>query len=271
MKKFLRRAVAALSFAVLAAAPLQAAHALTTSDIVKKGSVTIGVLTGMPPYTTVDSSGRPDGFLVDLAREVAQELGVKLTVVPVDNSSRAAALQSGRVDMLIAQMTATPKRALTFLMTNPYGAYQMSFVAAKSTKLVSESDLAGKRVSVPTGSTQDVAVTRIAKKEPGMKVVRFPDDATALQALISGQVDVTAQVATVATDVLKKQGLSKFEVKSKLPLYTLYWSMAVRKGDTELRQWLNNLIYYDEVTGKLNQLHEKWVGVPIPGGKLPTF
>ena len=47
--------------------------------------------------------------------------------------------------------------------------------------------------------------------------------------------------------------------------------MAVRKDATQLHQWLNNFIYYEEVTGRLGALHEKWVGVPIPGGKLPTF
>jgi polar amino acid transport system substrate-binding protein len=166
-------------------------------------------------------------------------------------------------------MTATPQRALTFTMTNPYGAYEMRFVAAKSTKLTSVDDLANLRVSVPTGSTQDVAVSGL--KVPGLQVVRFDDDATALQALISGQVDASAQVATVANDVIAKQKLDQFEVKADVPIFTLYWSMAVRPDDTELHQWLNNFIYYEEVSGRLDELHKKWTGVPIPGGKLPAF
>jgi polar amino acid transport system substrate-binding protein len=75
----------------------------------------------------------------------------------------------------------------------------------------------------------------------------------------------------VANDVIAKRELTNLEVKSELPIFTLYWSMAVRKDATQLHQWLNNFIYYWEVTGQLNALHEKWVGVPIPGGKLPTF
>lgn len=265
----IRRSLAVATLGVLALQPLAAARAATTAEIVKKGTVTIGVLTGMPPYTAVDSSGNPDGFLVDLARDVAKDMNVKLEVVPVNNSSRAAALQSGRVDFLIAQMTATPQRALTFTMTNPYGAYEMRFVAAKSTKLTSVDDLANLRVSVPTGSTQDVAVSGL--KVPGLQVVRFDDDATALQALISGQVDASAQVATVANDVIAKQKLDQLEVKNDVPIFTLYWSMAVRPDDTELHQWLNNFIYYEEVSGRLDELHKKWTGVPIPGGKLPAF
>lgn len=266
---YLRRAAVVLGVAFMLAAPAGAATAQTTADLVKKGRVTIGVLTGIPPYDTVDASGNTDGFLVDLARDAAKALGVELDVVPVNNASRAAALESGRVDFLIAHMTATPERAKTFLMTNPYGAYDMRFVAATSMPLKTLDDLKGKRVSVPKGSTQDAAVSGYGIE--GLEVVRFDDDALAMQALISGQVDATAAVATVANDVIAKRGLTNLEVKSDLPIFTLYWSMATRKDATELHQWLNNFIYYEEVTGRLNALHKKWVGVPMPGGKLPTF
>ena len=265
--KFLKRGAIFASFVAVASTAMQYATAQTINDIVKKEKITIGVLTGIPPYDTTDSSGQTDGFLVDIARDVAQNLKVKLEVVPVNNASRAAALESGRVDMLIAHMTATPERAKIFLMTNPYGAYDMRFVARKDMALTKPADLAGKKVSVPKGSTQDVAVSGMK----GVTVVRFDDDALALQALISGQVDASAQVATVGNDVIKKRGLTNLEVKTEVPLYTLYWSMAVRQDATQLHQWLNNFIYYQEVTGRLNELHEKWIGVPIPGGKLPTF
>lgn len=266
---FVRRVGLAVGIAAAALATGTPSKAQTIAEIEQKGRVTIGVLTGIPPYDTVDSSGAPDGFLVDLARLAAKDLGVEVEIVPVNNASRAAALESGRVDFLIAHMTATPERAKIFLMTNPYGAYEMRFVAAKDMPLSSLDDLKGKRVSVPKGSTQDVAVSGYGVE--GLEVVRFDDDALAMQALISGQVDATAAVATVANDVIAKRSLDNLEVKSDVPIFTLYWSMAVRKNATELHQWLNNFIYYQEVTGALKRLHEKWVGVPIPGGKLPTF
>ena len=266
---FLKRSAAVMAMGAVTATVAMSVAAQTIDDIVKKEKITIGVLTGIPPYDVIDASGQTDGFLVDIARDVAQNLKVKLEIVPVNNASRAAALESGRVDMLIAHMTATPERAKLFLMTNPYGAYDMRFVARKDMPLNKLADLAGKRVSVPKGSTQDVAVSGFDIK--GLQVVRFDDDALAMQALISGQVDATAAVATVANDVIKKRNLTNLEVKTAVPLFTLYWSMAVRKDATQLHQWLNNFIYYEEVTGRLNALHQKWVGVPIPGGKLPTF
>ena len=265
----LLRVMGVAAIAAMTAVATLPAAAQTTDDIVKKGKIVIGTLTGIPPYDTIDASGNTAGFLVDLAQEVGKALGVKAEIVPVNNASRAAALESGRVDLLIAHMTATPERARTFLMTNPYGSYEMRFIAAKSMPLTKLEDLAGKRVSVPKGSTQDVAITGFGIK--GLEVVRFEDDALAMQALISGQVDASAQVAAVANDVIKKNKLDNLEVKTQVPLYTLYWSMAVRKDAFQLHRWLNNFIYYQEVSGALSALHQKWIGIPTPGGKLPTF
>lgn len=269
ISKLLRHTLVAAAVAASTLGFGATSMAQSIADIATKGTVTIGVLTGIPPYDTTDASGNADGFLADIARDVAVALGVKVQLVPVNNASRAAALESGRVDLLIAQMTATPERAKTFLMTNPYGAYEMRFIAAKGTNIEKLEDLAGKKVSVPKGSTQDVAVSGYGIQ--GLEVVRFDDDALAMQALISGQVDATAAVAAVAQDIIKKRSLTDLEIKTNVPIFTLYWSMAVRKDAGELHQWLNNFIYYQEVTGRLNKLHEKWVGIPIPGGKLPSF
>ena len=75
----------AAAFAAMSAGP---AAAQSIGDIDAKGKITVGVLTGIPPYDTVDSSGNTDGFLVDLARDVAQNLKVELELVPVNNASR---------------------------------------------------------------------------------------------------------------------------------------------------------------------------------------
>lgn len=263
-------ATGALVAATLAAAASVPASAQTTTEIMERGRISIGVLTGLPPYDTTDASGNTDGFLVDLAREVAAALDVELEVVPVTNASRVAALESGRVDLLIAMTTATLDRARSLLFTNPYGAYQMTIVAPIETEITTLDHLEGLRISVPAGSTQES--TLLGYGIPGLEIERFDDDALAMQALLSGQVDATAAVAVLANDLLVATGVDdQYEVKEEIPLYTLYWSMAVRADEWNLHHYLNNVIYYLEATGRLDELHIKWTGVPVPGGKLPTF
>ncbi|MBM6595101.1 transporter substrate-binding domain-containing protein [Microvirga pudoricolor] len=242
-------------------------EAQTIKEIVAKKKISIGVMTGIPPYDTVDTSGKTIGYNVDLANLIGKYLGVEVEIVPVNNSSRIAALESGKIDVQIALATATPERAKVVMFTSPYGSYDMSLIGAKTANIKKVDDLAGKKVSVPKGSTQDLTIS--AFNFPGMQVVRFDDDATAMQALVSGQVDATAAPAVMANDLLKKNGLERLEVKT--PIYSQYQSMAVRMGSFELLQWLNNFIFYIRTDGQLDALHKKWTGVPVPNQPLPSF
>src|SRR5215470_12478716 len=94
MSRF-RTLLRAMVVAAVAAATTVAtlpASAQTTDDIIKKGKIVIGTLTGIPPYDTIDANGNTAGFLVDLAQDIGKALGVKTEIVPVNNASRAAAL-----------------------------------------------------------------------------------------------------------------------------------------------------------------------------------
>ncbi|MFC7067321.1 transporter substrate-binding domain-containing protein [Brucella rhizosphaerae] len=94
ISKLLKRFALAATFASALCAGASSVMAQSLSDITGKGTVTVGVLTGIPPYDTVDASGKTDGFLVEVARDAAKALGVNLEVVPVNNASRSAALES---------------------------------------------------------------------------------------------------------------------------------------------------------------------------------
>ena len=257
--------------AVLGTASLlafSAADAQSIDEIAKKGRISIGVLTGAPPYDSVDKNGNIVGYHVDVAHLIGKELGVEVDIVPVNNSSRVAALESKRIDIQIAQTTPTPQRAKVLMFTSPYGSYQLSIIGKKGDVITKPEEMAGKSVSVPKGSIQDMTLSGM--NIPNLTIVRFDDDATAMQALVSSKVDMTGSLAVMAMDFLKREGLSeKFEVK--FPLQTRYFSIAVRKDAFELHQWLNTFLFCINISGELDDLHRKWTGVPIPGGRLPSF
>ncbi|MEP7456598.1 transporter substrate-binding domain-containing protein [Phyllobacterium sp. SB3] len=241
------------------------AHAQTVDDLVQKGRVSIGVLTGVPPYTGVDSNGKDDGFHVDVAKLIAKYLGVEVDIVPVTNASRIAALQSGNVDILVAHMGPTPERAKSVMFTMPYAGYNMSIIGKKDVDMKDTAALAHKRIAVPRGGVQDVALT--ALKLDGLEIVRFDDDATAIQAALSGQVDGVSIGDTVANMIIKQNPGANLEVK--FPLFWQGFSIGVRKDAFDLRQWLNNFVYYTKLSGELDASHQKWIGVPL--GDLPSF
>ncbi len=263
-KRHLRWLVAALCAALLLAGPGPAA-AQTTAEIVKRGKVRIGVLTGSPPMGMVDGTGNPIGYDVDMATLIAKYMGVPVELTPLTPPARIPALQSGKVDFLVATLAPTPARALTVDFTQPYNAFQMAVIAKKSVAVHGLDDLKGKSIGVNRGSSQESALQRVAV--PGLKITRFEDDSTVVQALVAGQIDTAAVPDTVQADYLKNR--PDADIEGKFIFFQQPNSIAVRKGSDELLRWLNNMIYFVKVSGELDEICRKWTGNPLP--PMPTF
>lgn len=257
--------LAGLGALALLAGGTGSAAATSVRDILQRGEVKIGVLTGAPPYGTIDERGNPAGYDVDVATQVAGYFGVKVTLVPLTPPARIPALEAGKVDFLIATLAPTPERARTVMFTMPYSAFEMVVVAKDGTKATSLADLSGKRIGVNRGSSQEAALNKAAV--PGTEIVRYEDDSTVAQSLIAGQIDLAALPDMVARGIQKQRPDAGLAIK--FVFFQQPNSMAVKLADFELRQWLNNVIYYMKVTGDLDRIAEKWTGARTPA--LPVF
>ena len=247
-------------------AQAQQAGPITTADIVKRGKVRIGVVTGAPPFGMVDAQGTPVGYDIDVSNLLAKFLGVPAEISSLTPPSRIPALEAGRVDFLCATLGATPERARAVMFTMPYSAFRMVVMAKKDSPIAKIEDLAGKRVGVPRGTPQEQALLRRAPR--GTNVVRFEDDATSAQALIVGQVDAIGIPDTIGGDIAKTR--PEGNIESKFHLFNQPNCMTVRKDQFELRQWLQNTIYFMKTSGELDDIAQKWTGSPLPAD-LPVF
>ena len=255
-------AAALLAGGIAASAP---ATAQTVDEIVAAGEVRIGVLTGAPPFGTIDERGNPAGYDVDVANLVAEYLGVTPTLVPLTPPARIPALEAGKVDFLVATLAPTPERARTVMFTMPYSAFRMVIAAPKDTAVAKIDELSGMRVGVNRGSSQEAALTKLAI--PDMEIVRFEDDSTVAQALIAGQIDAIAMPDTVVSSMLTTR--PDVDVEIKFTFFEQPNAMAVKKDAFELHQWLNGVISYMKVMGELDTIAQKWTGQPLP--QLPVF
>jgi polar amino acid transport system substrate-binding protein len=263
--KGFRVAICALAFAAAAIAS-RPAEAQTVDEIVKRGKARIGVLIGAPPYGSVDSTGNPIGYDMDVATLVGKYLGVPIEVTQLTPPARIPALEAGKVDMLISTLAPTPERARVLMFTIPYSAFQTGIYAKKNVTVKTWADLKGMKVGVNRGSSVEREFTN-REKELGLTILRFEDDSTVMQALFSGQVQAIAGPDAQANAAMKAKGDTETELKFVFGMQPN--SMAVRKGAGDLHQWLNNVIYYIKQNGELNAISEKWVGGPLP--PLPTF
>src|SRR3546814_20912589 len=99
--------------------------------------------------------------------------------------------------------------------THPYPSRRLAdLFAKKDDNIKSAKDLSGLRIGVARASTQDVAVTKIAPKDANIR--RFDDDASAMQALMSGQVDAIGCSTTVAAQIAKRQQIGRASCRERV-------------------------------------------------------
>ena len=257
-RRILTGAIAALGLgAVLAVTP---AKAQTVADLKKKGEVTIGMLVDFPPYGTVNSSNQPDGYDADVAKLFAKDMGLKLNLVPVTGPNRIPFLLTNKVDLLVASLAVTPERAKQVQFSDGYAAATIVLYGAKKANIKAPADLKSVRVGVARASTQDIALTKIAPE--GTEIRRFDDDASAMQALLSGQVDAIGCSTTVAAQIAQRAPANTFE--DKFVLRQQVMAIAMRPGQDELLKAVNGFIAKNKANGELNKLYRKWLQTDLP-------
>lgn len=251
---------AALSLGAVLAMVVPAAGAQTVAEIRKKGEITVGMLVDFPPYGTTNASNQPDGYDADVAKLLAKDWGVKLNLVPVTGPNRIPFLLTNKVDLLVASLAITPERAKQVQFSVPYAAATIVLYGPKKDNIKAPADLKGLRVGVARASTQDIAVTKAAPE--GTEIRRFDDDASAMQALMSGQVDAIGCSVTVAAQIAKRVPANTFE--NKFTLVQQLMGIAMRPGQADLLKNVNDFVAHNKANGELNKLYRKWLQTDLP-------
>lgn len=242
-----------------------AAQAQTVEDIVSSGKLKVGMLVDLPPFGIQQTDGSVTGFDADVARLMARYLGVEAEIVPVTGPNRIPYLLTGKVDVQIATFGITPERAKQVAFSIPYSEIEMVIIAGKDTPIDSFETTANFRVAVPRASTSDMALAQYAPKET--KILRFDDDASAAQALISGQADALGTNGLILEQLQRDN--PDLNLEKKFVLSRQYQGVTMRKEATDLRQWVNTFIYYIKNSGELDTINREWLKQPL--NPLPTF
>jgi polar amino acid transport system substrate-binding protein len=260
MQQLSRRTFAALGLAASLSLAGASALAQAPDDVKKKGEVTIGMLVDFPPYGTTNAQNQPDGYDADVARLLGKEWGVKVNLVPVTGPNRIPFLLTNKVDLLIASLAITPERAKQVQFSKPYSAATVVLYGSKKATIKAAADLKPYRIGVARASTQDVAVTGTAPE--GTEIRRFDDDASAMQALMAGQVDAIGCSTTVAAQIAKRVPADTFEQKFVLRQQEM--AVAIRPGQEPMLKAVNDFVAKNTANGELNKLYRKWLESDLP-------
>ena len=234
------------------------AHADKLAEIVSRGTVRIIVFGDVPPFGSVNVNRELEGFDIDLAKMVAQSLGVKLELVQATAANRIPFLLTDKADMNIAAMSVTPERARQVMFSQPYADTSLAVYGAKTLDVKSAGDTAGKKIAVAKGTTEDLVLTAVA---PRADIMRTEDNATAVQAYLSGQAQMLAANSVVVVELAKKTPGKEFDFKFALRRAPAH--VTVKMGEHNLVRWLDTFIFQNTLNGELDRLHVKWLGGPM--------
>ncbi|CRM66160.1 transporter substrate-binding domain-containing protein [Pseudomonas sp. 58 R 3] len=257
--------------------PAKPVAAASYIDKIKaRDKLIVGVFTDKPPFGFVNEAGRYVGFDTDIGRQFAKDLlgdENKVEFVAVEPASRIPFLQSDKVDLILANMTVTPERKEAVDFTNPNLKVAVQALVPNDSAVKSLDDLATRTTIVTTGTTADIWLT---KNHPDWKLLKFEKNSESLQALSAGRGDAYAQDNLVLFSWAKQNpGYRVLEEKlgDEAPI-----APAVKKGNTELRDWVNAelaklgeekflLKLYDQYVRKELSDDTKPESVIVEGGK----
>ncbi|GHD05178.1 transporter substrate-binding domain-containing protein [Tianweitania populi] len=261
---FAKPALGVVTALVMSASMMSAAQAITPEEIKAKGVAVVGVQMDQFPWGFINENGENDGYDVEVAKLIAEELGVKLQFERITGQNRIPLLTGGMVDFLVPSMTITPERAKVVQYVLPYSANDITVWAKTDADIKGNEDLGKFVIGVNRGSVFDPVLKKAAPE--GTEIKRFDDDATTVQALLSGQVDAIVGSLTYGLVIEKTGNAEKYNRKYKLA--DNFQGMAVRKGEQEMLDFLNDFVTRRTADGSLDTLYKKWIGLDRP--KLPT-
>jgi len=248
MKKFISLLLVGV---LLLSISLSFAQSLT--EIKKRGKLLVGTEPTFPPFEFVDEKNQVVGFDIDIANELAKRLGVKLEIVNLPFDSLIPALQQGKIDMVIAGMTITEDRAKVVDFSKAYFEANQAIVVRKDGKFEPKKleELVGKKVAVQLGTTGDLVVSEIN----GVNVVRFQKFTDAFLELQNGRVDAVILDEAPAKAYVKK--FPRFSISAVVGTGETY-GIAVKKGNKELLNFVNQTLDILKSSGTYNKLIQKW-------------
>ncbi|TFB21761.1 amino acid ABC transporter substrate-binding protein [Filobacillus milosensis] len=216
-------------------------------------TLVMGTSADFPPFESFTPEGEFEGFDIDLAHKIADELGYELEIKDMKFDGLIGALQSDRVDFVMAGMSATDQRKQNVDFSTEYHHSGEMFITNKNSEIHSLEDLEGKTVGVQLGTIQQEGAEKL-QEEYNFELKTINQASTLIQELKTGRIDVGYMDKSVAEGYIEEQGLTGFDDPT-----TVAPGMAVAfPKDSELQADVSEVIEQFLEDGTIAELEEKW-------------
>jgi polar amino acid transport system substrate-binding protein len=253
MKKFL--AIGLLAASACAALSVQAG---AIDDAVKSGTLRVGMDPTYMPFEMTNKRGEIIGFEVDLLKDMAKTMGVKLELVSTGYDGIIPALMTNKFDMIGSGMTLTQERNLRLNFSEP-------FIVVGQTLLIRQ-DLEGQiksykdlndpkyRLTSKVGTTGEMVAKKLISKA---QYHGFDNEQEAVMDVVNGKADAFVYDAPYNVVAVNKAGAGKL-VYLEQPFTYEPLAFGLKKGDYDSLNWINNYLQQIRHDGTYERLHAKW-------------
>lgn len=246
-------AIAVVSFATGSAMAVD-----TLSEIQKRGTLRVGMEPGYMPFELTNKKGEIIGFDVDMAKRMAKAMGVELELVSTAWDGIIPALLTNKFDLIMSGMTLTQQRNLSVNFAQPYILIGQSILLKKDLagSVKSYKDLNDKKYTVASklGTTGEQATKRYISKA---NYISYETEQEGVMELVNGKIDAFIYDLPFNAIAVSQKGAGKIihldEPFTKEPL-----AWAIRKGDPDFLNWLNNFMAQVKYDGVYDKIYKKW-------------
>lgn len=221
--------------------------------IKEKQKVIMGTNAAFPPFEEIKGN-EVVGFDVEIAKLVAEELGVELVIQDMEFGQLMGAVNTGKIDFIAAGMTATEERAKQVDFSNGYfNSKQVIIVAESNNEITTADHLKGKKVGVQLGTTGDLFVSW----DEEIEAVQYDKAAMAVADLVNGKVDAVIVDEEPAKLIAENQkGVKLVEA----PFIEEEYALAVKKGNEGLLLVINKVLDQMKQDGTYDALYTEYFG-----------
>lgn len=268
IKKILTVALAgAISISMLAGCGAEKTQEVkednSLTKVQEQGYFTLGLDADFAPMGFTEDDGTIVGFDIDLANAVAEKMGVKVEVKPIDWDSKAMELSTGKIDVIWNGFSITDERRQEVLFSNPYLSTKQSVIVKAGSDIKTKADLAGKKIALQDGSTSEDALKGDAATYESIgdeNISRFKENSQVLMEVESGRADAAVIDEIFVRYYLQKENmLDKFVVLEE-GFDEEDYGVGGRHGDYALMEAINKALDECKAEGITSEISMKWFG-----------
>ncbi|CAM3388071.1 transporter substrate-binding domain-containing protein [Marinicrinis lubricantis] len=238
-----------------------AAPANLFEEMKQSGKIRVGLMGTYKPYNFMNENQELDGFDVDVAKAVAEHIGVEPEFITGEFSGLIEGLQGEKYDVLISQVTITEDRKKTMDFSDPYVKNAVNIVVNDdNTTIQSLEDFKGKRIGVGLGTNDEKYLRDVVMPEVGnFEIATYNDVITSLMDLNNGRIDATINNVFAIQPLIEE---NNFKIKAVgEPIKEDYAGIAMRKDNPELLEAINGALEEMKTDGTFQDIFQKWFKV----------